>query len=167
MKQKLIDFQTHKKECKIIIFLSVVLLALIVSDFVFPSYSMIMLVLKKATVYSLLTVSMNLLNGFTGLFSLGQAGFMLIGAYTYAILTLPVPSRLSVYYMFDGGVIKFALPWIVGLLLAGIVAALFAYLIGLPVLRLKSDYLAIATLGFAEIVRALVVWSGLEKITNG
>ena len=167
MKQKLIDFQTHKKECKIIIFLSVVLLALIVSDFVFPSYSMIMLVLKKATVYSLLTVSMNLLNGFTGLFSLGQAGFMLIGAYTYAILTIPVSSRLSVYYMFDGGVIKFALPWIVGLLLAGIVAALFAYLIGLPVLRLKSDYLAIATLGFAEIVRALVVWSGLEKITNG
>jgi branched-chain amino acid transport system permease protein len=52
-------------------------------------------VLKKAAVYSLVAVSMNLLNGFTGLFSLGQAGFMLLGAYTYAVFTLPMDIKLS------------------------------------------------------------------------
>ena len=155
------------KAVKNIIFILVVLAVLIAADFIFPSYSMVITVLKKGCVYALLTVSMNMLNGFTGLFSLGQAGFMLIGAYTYAIFTIPAEARASVYYMYDGGVIRFALPWILGLILAGIVAALFAFLIGLPVLRLKSDYLAIATLGFAEIVRAFVVWEGIAKVTNG
>ena len=56
---------------------------------------------------------------------------------------------------------------LVGLILAGLVAAGFAYLIGLPVLRLKSDYLAIATLGFAEILRAIFQWQPLGPITNG
>ena len=110
---------------------------------------------------------MNLLNGFTGLFSLGQAGFMLIGAYTYAIFTIPEEARKSVYQYFNGGLIHFDLPVLVSLLLAGVVAAIFAFLIGLPVLRLKSDYLAIATLGFAEIVRALAQWKTLGPITNG
>lgn len=75
---------------------------------------------------------MNLLNGFTGLFSLGQAGFMLIGAYTYAIFTIPEEARKSVYQYFDGGLIHFDLPVLVSILLAGIVAAIFAFLIGLP-----------------------------------
>ena len=141
---------------------------LTVLDIVLPSYSMLITVLKKSAVFSLLTVSMNLLNGFTGLFSLGQAGFMLLGAYTYAVLTIPEAQRANVYYMFeDGGLVHFSVPWPVGLVLAGLVAAFFAFLIGLPVLKLKSDYLAIATLGFAEIVRAFVQWQGLEKITNG
>ena len=55
--------------------------------------------LKKGAVYALVAVSMNLLNGFTGLFSLGQAGFMLLGGYTYAILTIPSAEREGVYYM--------------------------------------------------------------------
>lgn len=156
-----------KRALKTAVFFAVLLALLIVADSVFPTYSMPIMVLKKATVYSLLTVSLNLLNGFTGLFSLGQAGFMLIGAYTYGVLTIPVASRLSVYYTTGGGAIHFALPWILGVILAGAMAALLAFLIGLPVLKLKSDYLAIATLGFAEIVRALVQWSGVEKITNG
>ena len=66
--------------------------------------------LKKGAVYALVAVSMNLLNGFTGLFSLGQAGFMLLGAYTYAILTIPVESRESVYYLYGGSAVKFSLP---------------------------------------------------------
>ena len=110
---------------------------------------------------------MNLLNGFTGLFSLGQAGFMLIGAYTYAVLTIPVADRASVYQYFDGGIIQFSVPVFVGILAAGILAAVFAWLIGLPVLRLKSDYLAIATLGFAEIIRAFFQWDKLGVVTNG
>ena len=56
---------------------------------------MLFTTLKKGAVYALVAVSMNLLNGFTGLFSLGQAGFMLLGAYTYAILTIPVADRAS------------------------------------------------------------------------
>ena len=56
--------------------------------------SQLFTVLKKAAVYSLVAVSMNLLNGFTGLFSLGQAGFMLLGAYTYGILMVPLAARI-------------------------------------------------------------------------
>ena len=75
--------------------------------------------------------------------------------------------RASVYQYFDGGLVQFTLPIPVALILAGLVAALFAFLIGLPVLRLKSDYLAIATLGFAEIIRAIFQWNVLGPITNG
>ncbi len=134
---------------------------------VIPASSMIFTVLKKGATYALVAVSMNLLNGFTGLFSLGQAGFMLIGAYTYAIFTVPVANRLSVYRYYDGGVIQFTLPLLLAIVLAGVVAAFFAFLIGLPVLRLKSDYLAIATLGFAEIIRAIFQWDKLGVVTNG
>ncbi|WMJ84903.1 branched-chain amino acid ABC transporter permease [Oscillospiraceae bacterium LTW-04] len=132
-----------------------------------PSTSMLFTVLKKGAIYALVAVSLNLLNGFTGLFSLGQAGFMLIGAYTYAIFTIPPQARAQVYQYFDGGIIQFALPVPVALVLAGLAAATFAFLIGLPVLRLKGDYLAIATLGFAEIIRAIFQWDKLGPITNG
>ncbi len=134
---------------------------------VLPATHIAFTVIKKGSIYALVAVSMNLLNGFTGLFSLGQAGFMLIGAYTYAIFTIPQEARASVYQYFDGGLIQFQLPVLVSIILAGIVAAIFAFLIGIPVLRLKSDYLAIATLGFAEIVRALAQWKTLGPITNG
>ena len=66
--------------------------------------------LKKGAVYALIAVSMNLLNGFTGLFSLGHAGFMLLGGYAYAIFTIPAAQRENVYYMFDGSAINFAFP---------------------------------------------------------
>ncbi len=68
---------------------------------VIDTNSMLFIVLKKGAIYALVAVSMNLLNGFTGLFSLGQAGFMLIGAYTYAIFTIPVEYRDAVYQYFD------------------------------------------------------------------
>ena len=129
--------------------------------------SMLVTVLKKGAIYALIAVSMNLLNGFTGLFSLGQAGFMLVGAYTYAVLTIPMARRMAVYQYYEGGLIGFTAPAIVGILAAGVLAAILAALIGLPVLRLKSDYLAIATLGFAEIIRAIIQWDVLGPITNG
>ncbi len=154
-------------------------------NFVKPSQFTMMLipVLKKGAIYSLVCVSMNLLNGFTGLFSLGQAGFMLIGAYAYAIFSIPAAQHASVYQYFDGGAIQFSIPELLGnalgvnlgsflgaiicIIIAGLAAAVFAALIGIPVLRLKSDYLAIATLGFAEIIRAVFQWNGLGVITNG
>ena len=153
-------------------------------NFLKPSKFTLMLipVLRKGAIYSLLCVSMNLLNGFTGLFSLGQAGFMLIGAYAYSIFSIPAQQHASVYQYFDGGAIRFSIPEALGnvlgvnagnflgaiicIIIAGIAAAIFAALIGIPVLRLKSDYLAIATLGFAEIIRAFFQWDSLGKITN-
>lgn len=143
------------------------LVLLFVLEQIMPSGSMLFTVLKKGAIYALVAVSMNLLNGFTGLFSLGQAGFMLLGAYTYAILTIPAQSRGSVYQYYNGGIIHFAIPAPLALIAGGLIAAAFAFLIGLPVLRLKSDYLAIATLGFAEIIRAVFQWDKLGPLTNG
>ena len=148
-----------------LIFAALCLAGLIYVD-KFQHYSMLSSVLQKGVIYSLVAVSLNLLNGFTGLFSLGQAGFMMLGAYTYGVLTIPVEDRLAVYQYFDGGAIQFCLPMFVALILAGIVPMIFAWLIGKPVLKLKSDYLAIATLGFAEIFRAIIQWEKLGPITN-
>ena len=164
------------------IVLALTLVTMVLENVISPG-SLLFTVIKKGAVYSLVAVSMNLLNGFTGLFSLGQAGFMLLGAYAYAVLCIPVAKRAGVYQQFEGGLIQFSLPetfanlfgegagTVVGILIAlligGLIAALMAYLIGLPVLRLKSDYLAIATLGFAEILRAFFQWNALGPITNG
>ena len=150
-----------------VLIIAAVYAAVYVAENVTGSNSMLMTVLKKGVIYALIAVSMNLLNGFTGLFSLGQAGFMLIGAYVFAIFSIETGSRAQVYQYYDGGLIQFTLPTLVSLVLAGLSAAFFAFLIGLPVLRLKSDYLAIATLGFAEIIRALFQYDGLGPITNG
>ena len=141
--------------------------AVFIAEQTIPSTSMLFTVLKKGATYALVAVSMNLLNGFTGIFSLGQAGFMLVGAYVYGIFTIPLADRANVYQYFDGGAIQFTLPIVVAMILSGLIAAFFAFLIGLPVLRLKSDYLAIATLGFAEIIRAIFQWNGLGPVTNG
>ena len=143
---------------------------------------MLTTVLRKGAIYSLVAVSMNLLNGFTGLFSLGQAGFMLVGAYTFAAINISSGIRSTVYQYYDpllnfsltetlqgalGNTAGTVLGVFISLLLAGLLAAVLAYLIGLPVLKLKSDYLAIATLGFAEIIRAAVVYEGFGPLTNG
>ncbi|MBP3653586.1 MAG: branched-chain amino acid ABC transporter permease, partial [Clostridia bacterium] len=108
---------------------AIVVLAIYIGVFVaeqmIPPTSMLFTVLKKGATYALVAVSMNLLNGFTGLFSLGQAGFMLIGAYTYAIFTIPVEQRAVVYQYYDGGVVQFAMPVVLALILAGLVAAAF------------------------------------------
>lgn len=168
------------------IFIVALFVFLFLVDNVLPMNSftlMLVPVLKKAAIYSLLCVSLNLLNGFTGLFSLGQAGFMLIGAYTYAVVMIPAEKHEAVYQYFEGGAIKFSIAEVfskfmgvnagnffgalVAIIISGIVVAAFAALIGIPVLRLKSDYLAIATLGFAEIIRAFFQWDKLGKITNG
>lgn len=143
---------------------------------------MLTTVLRKGAIYSLVAVSMNLLNGFTGLFSLGQAGFMLVGAYAFAAINISSGIRSTVYQYYDP-LLKFSLTEtlqgalgntagtvlgvFISLLLAGLLAAVLAYLIGLPVLKLKSDYLAIATLGFAEIIRALVQLEAFAPVTNG
>ena len=111
-----------------VICLVVLYVFLFLLDNALPSNSttiMLVTVLKKGAIYALVCVSMNLLNGFTGLFSLGQAGFMLIGAYTYAIFTIPVEAKEKVYQYYDC-IIGFSLPIPVALVLAGLLAAVFA-----------------------------------------
>ncbi|MCQ2401163.1 MAG: branched-chain amino acid ABC transporter permease [Lachnospiraceae bacterium] len=175
--------KTKKNLTSLILPVAFLILVFLLDQLIKPtdSMSMLLTVLQKGSVYALAAVSMNLLNGFTGLFSLGHAGFMLIGAYTYAIFTIPSQARDSVYQYFDA-LIRVSFPevlsgalggfgYVLGIalavILAGAIAAVFAWLIGLPVLKLKSDYLAIATLGFAEIVRAIFQWQKLGPVTNG
>ncbi len=126
-------------------------------------------IIERAAIYAVVAVSMNMLTGFTGLFSLGQAGFMAIGAYTVGILTIPVAQRAGVYYIegISPLIANVYLPYPVAIIIGGLLAAAVAALIGIPVLRLKSDYLAIATLGFSEIIRALIAAPQLNRITNG
>jgi len=95
----------------------------------------------------LLAVSLNLINGFTGQFSLGHAGFMAVGAYTAAVITNQFGAMTPVleYLVFPGA-----------LLVGGLAAALAGLLVGIPTLRLRGDYLAIVTLGFGEIIRVIL-----------
>jgi branched-chain amino acid transport system permease protein len=97
----------------------------------------------------ILALSLNLINGFTGMFSLGHHGFFAVGAYAaaaFVAFTLPAAAGAGL------GVVWFALSVLVGVS----AAALFGFVVGVPCLRLKGDYLAIATLGFGEIVRIVV-----------
>ena len=98
-----------------------------------------------------LASSLNLINGFTGQFSLGHAGFMAVGAYTSAMLSTVVAPRIG----WGSG----ALQWVffpASLVAGGLVAALAGLAVGAPSLRLKGDYLAIVTLGFGEIIRVVL-----------
>jgi len=100
-----------------------------------------------------LAVSLNLVNGYTGQFSLGHAGFMCVGAYTSATITMFVVPKLVGIAAPNTALGSAA--FVVALLIAGIAAALSGLLVGAPSLRLKGDYLAIVTLGFGEIIRII------------
>ena len=180
-----IELKQKTKSILSVAAIAVFLVLVYIGDMNIPSgssWKMLITVIEKGSIFALVAASMNLLNGFTGLFSLGQAGFMLIGAYTYAIFTIPAASHDAVYQYFEGGIIKWSIVEILeakmgvfghylGMLIpmigAGLIVAVIAFLIGIPVLRLKSDYLAIATLGFAEILRAFFQWNTLGPVTNG
>ena len=124
-------------------------------------------VLNLIAVNAILALSLNLIYGFTGMFSLGHAGFMAIGAYVCALLIL-TPAQKTTMWILQPLIWPLSViqaPFFVAVLLAGIIAALFGLVIAIPVLRLGGDYLGIATLGFAEIIR--VVLTNLSFITNG
>jgi len=138
---------------------------LLVADRWFDAFTL--RVLNLCGIYVVLALSLNLVNGFTGLFSLGHAGFMAVGAYTCALLTMS-PEQKEVNFFLEPiapWLAHLSLPFVPALVAAGAVAALLGFLVGAPVLRLKDDYLAIATLGFAEIIR--VVLTNTQSITNG
>lgn len=156
-----------KKQDKIltVILLVALLIFLIAANLFLDSY--VKRVLNLCAIYTILALSMNLINGFTGLFSLGHAGFMAIGAYAVGMFTVPVEIRPAVYYLkpMHPLIADIELPFFVTLLLGGLVAAFVAFLIGAPVLKLRDDYLAIATLGFSEIIRIII--TNAQSITNG
>jgi branched-chain amino acid transport system permease protein len=124
-------------------------------------------ILNLCAIYAILGMSMNLINGFTGLFSLGHAGFMAVGAYTTAILTMPAAVKEQNYFLTPIVPVLANLnaPFLVAIIVGGFFAAFVAFLIGAPALRLRGDYLAIATLGFSEIIR--IVITNTQSITNG
>ncbi|MDR2543905.1 MAG: branched-chain amino acid ABC transporter permease [Treponema sp.] len=124
-------------------------------------------ILNLSAIYIILALSLNLVNGFTGLFSLGHAGFMAVGAYTSALLTMSPTLKETTFFLqpIAPFLANVQLPFPVALLCAGLMAAFVGFLVGWPVLRLRDDYLAIATLGFSEIIR--VVLTNLQPITNG
>ena len=124
-------------------------------------------VLNLIAVNAILALSLNLIYGFTGMFSLGHAGFMAIGAYVSAILILPAAQK-EMMYILEPIIWPFSVleaPFFISVLAGGLIAALLGLLIALPVLRLGGDYLGIATLGFAEIIR--VVFTNITPVTNG
>jgi branched-chain amino acid transport system permease protein len=124
-------------------------------------------ILNLIAINIILALSLNLIYGFTGMFSLGHAGFMAIGAYTCSILIMS-PAQKEMLFILER-----AYPWVeqaeasflVAVIAGGLVAALAGVLVGAPLLRLGDDYLGIATLGFAEIVR--VMGNNTSRITNG
>ena len=101
-----------------------------------------------------LAVSLNLVNGYTGQFSLGHAGFMCIGAYTSAVITMFATPAI-VGRILPPGDANASLAFVCAILVSGVAAALSGLIVGIPSLRLKGDYLAIVTLGFGEIIRII------------
>lgn len=118
------------------------------------SYGIFLIAL--AGIYAIVTLGLNLQWGFTGQFNIGIAGFFAIGAYTTAILTTPEATNRV------GG---FGLPVIVGLIAATVMSGLLSVLVGWITMRLRTDYLAIATIGIAEIIR--LTFKNEDWLTNG
>ncbi|MBD8894720.1 MULTISPECIES: branched-chain amino acid ABC transporter permease [Desulfovibrio] len=122
---------------------------------------------KLIFINAILALSLNLIYGFTGLFSLGHAGFIAIGAYVSALCILS-PEQKEMMWILEPIIWPFSdlfTPFWVSALAGGLVATIFAFIIAVPVLRLGDDYLGIATLGFAEIIRVMIV--NATSITNG
>ena len=123
-----------------------------------------------------LAVSLNLINGFTGQFSIGHAGFMAIGAYSSAYFTVTFGDRLRAPLSFLPEFGQQGVLLLVGLAIAAVLAAIAGFIVGVPSLRLRGDYLAIVTLGFGEIIRVSILnidavggargFSGIPRLAN-
>lgn len=119
--------------------------------------------LIMAGIYSVFSLGLNVQWGYTGLFNIGVAGFFAIGAYTSALITTPKPTGVYAHYVRQA--FGLGLPFIFGLIGAAVVCGIVAYLIGKPTLKLREDYLAIATIGIAETVR--LVFNNERWLANG
>ncbi|HET7152819.1 MAG TPA: branched-chain amino acid ABC transporter permease [Candidatus Kapabacteria bacterium] len=141
--------KTHRDK---IIFLCGIALVLILSRFTDAINAYYFQIIIYIGINIILAESLNLINGFTGQFSLGHAGFMAVGAYTSAAITYYIGPELFPVHSAIGEQVFF----FVALIAGGCLAAFVGLLVGVPSLRLKGDYLAIVTLGFGEIIRVIV-----------
>lgn len=116
-----------------------------------------------AGIYAVFCLGLNIQWGYTGLFNIGIAGFFCIGAYASALITTPKPTGMYAQYVkqFMG----LNLPFVFGLLGAALICGLIAFLIGIPTLKLREDYLAIATIGIAETFR--LIFNNEHALANG
>jgi branched-chain amino acid transport system permease protein len=121
----------------------------------FQYYARIFLLME---INIILTASLSLINGFTGQFSLGHAGFMAVGAYASVVVTTVLPRIISGSALSAGSPPHQVL-FVASILIGGFMAGCFGFLIGFPSLRLKGDYLAIVTLAAGEVIRALLRFS--------
>jgi branched-chain amino acid transport system permease protein len=114
-------------------------------------------ILCLAGINIILAVSLNLINGFTGQFSIGHAGFMAIGAYVSAYLSITIGDRIRSVFSFAPASVQNSALLLVVLGAGALAAAIAGFIVGVPSLRLRGDYLAIVTLGFGEIIRVFIV----------
>jgi branched-chain amino acid transport system permease protein len=149
------------KKIKRILGLVLVLAFLLVVNYYLPSRinPYILQIVILCGINIMLAVSLNLINGFTGQFSIGHAGFMAIGGYSSAAFTYYLGGGLieSVSSVLMFGWLAKSIIFVFALLLGGTLAAVAGLVVGIPSLRLKGDYLAIATLGFGEIIRVIIL----------
>ncbi|NLY43517.1 MAG: branched-chain amino acid ABC transporter permease [Clostridiaceae bacterium] len=148
---------------RFIVFVLIPLIVIVICGFSSGSYYAGLVNLFGINV--ILVASLNLVNGFSGMFSMGHAAFMAIGAYAAAILTLPANQKLISMPGLPEWLIYMKLPYPVALIIGGILAAIVALLIGFPVLRFKGHYLSVATIGLIVIVRAVL--DNEDQLTNG
>ena len=133
-------------------------------------------ILCLAGINIILAVSLNLINGFTGQFSIGHAGFMAIGAYSSAYVSFYFGDRVRALFGFLPEFGRDSAVLLIALTVGAILAAAAGFLVGVPSLRLRGDYLAIVTLGFGEIIRVWILnidavggargFSGIAKLAN-
>jgi branched-chain amino acid transport system permease protein len=115
-------------------------------------------ILSLTGISVILAVSLNLITGFTGQFSIGHAGFMAVGAYSSVFVTVYYSEGLELWLTsLVGATVAQSLVFLVVIIVGALVAALAGLVVGIPSLRLRGDYLAIVTLGFAEIIRIIIL----------
>lgn len=162
---KTLQKKTSRPRLATIVALAGLVVTLAVCPTLFGPY--VTRILALSAIYAICALSMNMVNGFTGLFSLGQPGFMAIGAYTVALLTVTPADKETVFYMtpIAPALANVQTSFAAALLIGAALAAVAAFLVSFPVLRLQGDYLAIATLGFSEIIR--IVFQNAQSVSNG
>ncbi len=148
---------------RLILALVAVVAFTILAPVILPQYLVRVLIVMGINV--ILVSSLGLSNGFTGVFSLGHVGFMALGAYSSGILTLAVEKKLAYLPDLPGFLAGYSLPFLPATIIAGLVCALLAFLIGIPLMRLSGNYVSVATLGFLVIVNNILI--NAESITRG
>lgn len=146
-----------------ILFIIMLFLGLYMCDKFLNNYYLRMISLLGINI--ILAITLALTNGFSGVFSLGHAGFMAIGAYVCTLLAFPIEKKFIILRNLPSFLMNLEIPFAFSLIIGGIIAMFFAFIIGVVVLRLKGHYLALSTLGFMIIVQSVLI--NAKNFTNG